>query len=195
MKKILKRESRGSGIQEGRKTKRKRNQNSSIFSRDINRICVLLTNTWPQGVLLDAISLSHTLNFYSSRMPWKQGGQPGFMAMSCLPELLLTYSQTVTHCWHVTGRMLHFELMPVTSNSEEIELWNRGKSFDHWEKFCLTLYSIIFCLFCWYALFIPFSLLLVKSNMVLSAQGAVRANYFLIKYIYFLPLTLLRFCS
>lgn len=116
-------------------------------------------------------------------MPRKQGGQPGFMAMACLPELyLLTYSHTVTHCWHVTGRMLHFELMPVTSNSEEIELW---KSFDHWERFCLTLYSLIFCLFCWFALFIPFSLLLVKSNRVLSAQGAVRVNYFLIKCIFF----------
>lgn len=141
--------------------------------------------------------LSHTLSFYFSiERPGSRAGSQGLWQWLVCLRCICSHNHTQSHtAGTLPGRMLHFELMPVTSNNEEIELWNRGKSFDHREKFCLPLYSLTFCIFCWYALFIPFSLLLVKSNRVLSALGAVRANYFLIKCLFciFLSLTLLRF--
>lgn len=62
-------------------------------------------------------------------------------AIACLPELdLLLHTdrhilmRAGTHCWQISGRMLHVDFMPVTSNSEEIELGKRGESFDHFES-------------------------------------------------------------
>lgn len=90
---------------------------------------------------------THThLTSTPAERPGSGVGSQGLWITNCVFALAVSahiLTHIITHCWHITGRMLHFELMPVTSNNEEIELRNRGKSFDHCEKFCLPLFFLL----------------------------------------------------